>query len=93
VRAYCDEVLKGTVVDYSGVKREIPTKVHDLRVGYHPVGFLQRYVPRAAADSVVYKRREFFYADAKTVFDMGVRLAEQGVTIYQRRYSRRRVIA
>jgi aminoglycoside 3-N-acetyltransferase len=82
VTTYRGEPLSGTVVDYAGNRIEVPTLAHDLRLSFDPVGLLRRHVPREKAHSLTYKNREFFYADAQTVFDFGVRLAQRGITIY-----------
>jgi len=87
VVTYRGGALSGKVIDYSGSPREIPTRAHDIRLTYDPVGLLRRHVSTEHARSLTYKNREFFYADAKTVFETGVRLAQQGITIYDGRLS------
>ncbi|UCD53212.1 MAG: AAC(3) family N-acetyltransferase [Phycisphaerales bacterium] len=94
VTTYRGAPLPGKVLDYSGEPMEVATLAHDLRLSYDPVGLLRRHVPREQAHSLTYKSREFFYADAKTVFEIGVRLAQQGITIYDGRLktARRRLL-
>ncbi len=82
VTVYRGGAMSGTVVDYSGRQIEVPTLAHDLRLAYDPIGLLRRYVPREQAHSLTYKSRDFFYADARTVFETGVKLAQKGITIY-----------
>jgi aminoglycoside 3-N-acetyltransferase len=95
VTTYRGAALSGKVVDYSGTQREVSTLAHDIRLAYDPVGLLRRHVPREQAHSLTYKNREFFYADARAVFDTGVRLAQQGITIYggRLRTARQRLLA
>lgn len=87
VTTYRGAPLAGTVIDYSGNQVAVPTFAHDLRLSYDPVGLIRRHVPREHAHSLTYKNREFFYADARTVFDIGVELAQKGITIYGGRLS------
>jgi len=95
VTTYRGEPLSGAVVDYSGSRIEVPTLAHDLRLSYDPVGLIRRHVPREQAHSLSYRNREFFYADAKSVFEIGVGLARKGITIYGGRLStaRQRLLA
>ncbi|MDI6449518.1 AAC(3) family N-acetyltransferase [Anaerobaca lacustris] len=81
MNVYAEKIASGRVIDYAGREITVSTLVHDFHVRYDPVGFLRRNVPKERADSVVYKGREFFYADARTVFETGVELAEKGVTV------------
>lgn len=95
VTTYRGGALSGKVIDYAGTQREVFTLAHDIRLAYDPVGLLRRHVPREQAHSLTYKNRAFFYADAKTVFETGVRLAQKGITIYGGRLktARQRLLA
>ncbi len=84
MKVYADKIASGRVIDYTGQEITVSTLVHDFHVRYDPIGFLRRNVPKERADSVLYKGREFFYADARTVFETGVELAEKGVTVCSR---------
>jgi len=85
VKVYHDEILPGKVIDYQGNQLIVPTLAHDVKkLRTDAVGFIKKYIPKEKAHSFSYKRRDFFYVDAKTFFDMGLKLARDGITIYTR---------
>lgn len=86
VQVYHEEVLPGKVINYEGNEITVPTLAHDReKVRSHTVRFIKKYFPKEHGDSFTYKRRSFFYVDAKAFFDMAVKLAREGITIYGNR--------
>jgi aminoglycoside 3-N-acetyltransferase len=92
IKVYHPEVFVGRVRDYRGREIEVRTLAHNLSkiAHWNTPRYFRTFFGNGEAASLRYKGRDFFYADAHTVFYRGVKLARRGLTIYSRRFAMRR---
>lgn len=86
VRTYHDQLFRARCVNNAGETVTIETYAHILgRMNHRIPRYVKAHVPIEVCRDVKIKGMKFFRADAAGLFDVMVRLARGGVTIYPRK--------
>lgn len=85
VRTYHPEIFRAKCINYRGEQEIVETYAHDMQRCVHDIPqFIKRHVPAEVCEDIVVNGMKFFRADSRTLFDVMLPLAEQGITVYPR---------
>jgi aminoglycoside 3-N-acetyltransferase len=86
VRVYHDQVFDAPCVNYAGERVIVRSYAHDMSSVVHPdmPRFMKTHISEAACRDLNIRGMKFFRASAPKLFDELMKLAERGITTYQR---------
>ena len=85
VRIYHDELFEARCVNYEGEMEVVKTYAQDMRKVKSDVpAYMKAHVPQGIASDLTIKGMKFFRADAAPLFDAMVKLAQQGITPFDK---------
>ncbi|HVG30783.1 MAG TPA: AAC(3) family N-acetyltransferase [Pyrinomonadaceae bacterium] len=91
VETYYPHAFAARCVNYEGDEVTVETYAHDMRKVVHDIPrYVREHVPADVCRDLTVGGMKFFRADAAPLFEVMLRLAKQGVTVYPRRlYSKK----
>jgi aminoglycoside 3-N-acetyltransferase len=86
VRVYHDQIFDAACITYRGERVVVRTYAHDMSTVVHPdmPRFMKTYVSEKACRDVTIRGMRFFRANAPTLFEEMMSLAEQDIIAYPR---------
>lgn len=91
VQTYFPQTFAAQCINYRGEVEIVETYAHDMRRVVHDIPeYVRTYVPGEICRDLLINGMRFFRADARRLFDLMLRLAREGTTVYPRSvYSQR----
>jgi len=85
VKTYHPEIFRAKCVNYRGEEEIVETYAHDMSRCVHDIpSFMKNNIPAEICEDITVNGMKFFRADARKLFDLMLRLAERGITVYPR---------
>jgi len=85
VKTYHPEIFRAKCINYRGEEEVVETYAHDMSRCVHDIPrFMKNYIPAEVCEDIVVNGMRFFRADSRKLFDVMLRLAEKGITVYPR---------
>jgi aminoglycoside 3-N-acetyltransferase len=83
VRVYHDRLFEVDCINYEGRREVVGTYVHNMRTVVHDVpGYMKKFIDGKACEDLKIKGMDFFRADARSLFERMLELAQEGITVY-----------
>lgn len=84
---YEDEIFEAKCIDYDNNSVIVKTYAHDMnKMGFNLPKFMKKYINKDICEDLEIEGMKFFKADANQLFEKMISLAENGITIYKKRF-------
>lgn len=91
VQTYAPQIFHARCINYQGEEEIVRTYAHDMKRVVHDIPrYVKTYLPAEVCSDLDIDGMKFFRADARRLFDVMLKLAKEGITVYPRSlYSKR----
>ena len=87
VDPYNKNLFEAKCIDYDGNQIIVPTYAHDLyKMKFDLPNFFKQNVPKSICSDINISGMNFFKANSKELYDYLCKLADNGITIYKKKY-------
>ncbi len=87
VEPYHPELFHAKCIDYNKKEVIVDTYAHDMKkMGFSLPDYMKKYIPDYICKDIKEFKTNFFIADAKKLFDKMLELAQDGITIYSKKF-------
>lgn len=87
VMPYNEKIFNAKCIDFNNNEVIIKTYAHEMnKMGFDLPKFIKKYISRNICEDIQIEGMKFFRADSNLLFEKMISLAEDGITIYKKRY-------